>query len=80
MSAAAPQTASLMARVKGAAPRGVGSRPSTRWCMIGLPTTTTSWTWSGSADAARQSPAASSFRAVRTAPVSSAVPPGLTMA
>ena len=80
MSAAAPLTASLTARVKGAAPKGDGSRPSTRWCMTGLPTTTTSWTQSGFAPAFRQSPPASSFTAPRTAAVSSAAPPGLAMA
>ena len=47
--AAAADTASLVASVNGAWPSGVGSMPNTMWCMIGLPTTTTSSTRSRSA-------------------------------
>ena len=38
------RTARSVARANGAWPRGVGSMPRTRWCMIGLPTSTISST------------------------------------
>ena len=41
-SAAVAWTACSVASVNGAWPSGVGSSPSTRWCMIGLPTSTSS--------------------------------------
>ena len=42
--AAGSRTASSIASANGAPPSGVGSIPSRRWCMIGLPTSVTSRT------------------------------------
>ena len=76
MSVARPRTAAAVVSVNGAAPSGVGSRPSTRWCMIGFPTTTRSCTLLWSAPASPHNSPTSSSMAVRTAAVSSVSPPG----
>ena len=61
------------------APSGVGSIPSRRWCMIGLPTSVTSRTSRRSISAARASSAVSFARQPRTALVSSCSEPGLSI-
>ena len=66
---AAPSSSTASAN--GAPPSSVGSRPSSRWCMIGLPTTVISSTSSRSTPADVASSAVSLARQPRTTRVSS---------
>ena len=75
-SVAAVVTLRLVASVNGAWPSGVGSMPSTMWCMIGLPTSTTSSSVSRPVPARSASSPMSSSSAVRTASVRWRSPPG----
>ena len=69
-----------MASAKGAPPSSVGSRPSSRWCMIGLPTKVTS-RMSRTSDAGFRGDAGGQPVHARRAPtrVISASPPGFIM-
>ena len=68
------RSASSTASANGAPPSGVGSIPSTRWCMIGLPTSVISSTSSRSTPRSRASSAVSLARQPRTTFVSSFSP------
>ena len=61
---------------EGRPPRGTESRPRSRWCMIGFPTSTISRTFVRSSPASSTSSPTSSFSAVRIAFVRSTSPPG----
>ena len=75
-SSAVVRIASAVANVNGAWPSGVGSMPSTMWCMIGFPTITMSSSSSAGASAWRNRSVIRSFSAVRMHAVSSLSPPG----
>ena len=74
------RTARSVASANGAVPSGVGSMPSRRWCMIGLPTNASSRMLARSTPASRASPVTSAFNAALTARVISPAPSGWSIA
>ncbi len=68
-----------VASANGAPPSSIGSMPSSRWCITGLPTSTMSTTSSRLSPASAVTSAASWLMASRTAAVISTSPPGFIM-